>query len=49
MKTKRKHGRRPAGPVVRLPLPKKAEQRHSDARKYSRVKEKERLRRHTEE
>ena len=49
MKKKRKDGRRPAGPLARLPLPKKTEQRHGDARKYSRGKEKERLRRRSEE
>jgi hypothetical protein len=46
---KRKPARRRAGPIARLPLPKKAPQRHGDARKYSRAKEKERLRRVPEE
>jgi hypothetical protein len=48
VKKPKKPTRRP-GPVARLPLPKKAEQRHGDASKYSRSKEKERLRRHPEE
>ena len=40
---------RPPGPIARLPLPKKAAQRHADARKLSRAKEKERLRRQSED
>jgi hypothetical protein len=46
---KKRKPARPRGPLARLPLPKKAGQRHGDARKYSRGKEKERLRRHSEE
>lgn len=46
---KKRKPARPRGPLARLPLPKKAEQRHGDDRKYSRVKEKERLRGHSEE
>jgi len=48
MKKPKKRKRRP-GPIARLPLPKKAEQRHGDERKFSRSKEKERLRRHPDE
>jgi len=46
---RRKPARRRPGPIARLPLPKKAPQRHGDARKFSRAKEKERLRRQPEE
>lgn len=35
----------PARPMARLPLPKKGEKRHGDAKKYERAREKERLRR----
>jgi hypothetical protein len=35
----------PARPIARLPLPKKGEKRHGDAKKYERAREKERLRR----
>jgi len=49
-KKKKKSRKRPAGPVparpmARLPLPKKGEKRHGDAKKYERAGEKERLRR----
>jgi hypothetical protein len=46
-KKPRKHpgGPAPARPMARLPLPKKGEKRHGDAKKYERPREKERLRR----
>jgi hypothetical protein len=42
---KRSAGPGPARPMARLPLPKKGEKRHGDAKKYERPREKERLRR----
>ena len=42
---KRPAGRVPARPMARLPLPKKGEKRHGDAKTYERPREKERLRR----
>lgn len=39
----------PPGPLARLPLPKKTEKRHGDARKYSRTRERQRLRRRSED
>lgn len=42
---KRRAGPVPARPMARLPLPKKGEKRHGDAKKYERAREKERLRR----
>jgi hypothetical protein len=46
-KTKKKsaRARAPAKPVARIPLPRKGEKRHGDAKKYERAREKERLRR----
>ncbi len=41
--------KRPPRPLARLPLPKKTEKRHGDASKYSRRREKDRLRRHAED
>lgn len=37
--------KRPRPLLVRVPLPKKTEKRHGDAKKYDRKKEKEKLRR----
>ncbi len=39
----------PPRPLARIPLPKKTEKRHGDASKYSRTREKDRLRRQTED
>ncbi len=45
MKKRKKAARSAKGaPVVRLPLPKKGQKRHGDAKKYHRPREKERLR-----
>jgi len=44
-KSKRPARAVPARPMARLPLPKKGEKRHGDAKKYERAREKERLRR----
>ncbi len=47
-KGKKGKTKKPVGPRVRLPLPRKGEKRHGDLRKYDRAKEKERLRRERE-
>ena len=44
MKKKRSRKTKSGPPLARLPLPKKGEKRHDDAKKYDRPKEKERLR-----
>jgi hypothetical protein len=44
-KRKAKGATLPRGPLARIPLPKKSEQRHGDARKSPRAREKARLRR----
>jgi len=46
MKKSAKKRRKPPVSLARIPLPKKTEKRHGDAKKYSRPTEKERLRRH---
>jgi hypothetical protein len=48
MKPKRKTGRSPRKPGARLPLPRKTEKRHGDARKFDRSREKRRVRRELE-
>ncbi len=47
-KKKSRKSRVPSGPLARLPLPRKTGQRHEDAKKYDRLREKERLRREIE-
>jgi hypothetical protein len=45
---KKKQTKKPVKPIARIPLPKKREKRHGDRTKYSRAREKERLRRELE-